>query len=124
VKQPPRRRYCLIATVQGDTPDELRRSVVELVEWLDSRGTPPESGEGLLAGPSRSRVSRLEVRPNVTPEKYQEELARYVADTRLPVFEAKTIGVCCRCDAAIHHGARFAEHEGKYLCDDCYRGLV
>jgi hypothetical protein len=124
MNQPPRRRYCLIATVQGDDPGHLRAAVTELVEWVLGRGLPPEAGQDVLASPSRSYCVELEVRPEVTPESYQAELARYVADLDLPAFEGDPLGTCYRCSAVVFPGTRHAEHEGKLLCDECCKRLV
>lgn len=116
--RPPRRRYCLVATVQGDEPADLRSMLVELVEWVGLRGTPPAGGHVTQAGGSRSMNVQLEVRPEITPESYARELRKYLEETKLPSFEPKPLGFCGVCERAVF--SDLAAHDGKrLLCADC-----
>lgn len=76
----PRRKYVLSIEIGGDTWKDCVHDVAEILRELDQR----ENGyESVMGSPSSGHVVTTTINPDMTPEKYQQELEKWLDSRRL-----------------------------------------
>lgn len=75
----PRRKYILKIEIGGDTWNDCVHDVAEILRELDQR---KDGYDSVMGGYSCGHIVTTEINPDMTPEKYQQELEAWMEKRR------------------------------------------